>query len=149
MEILEMEIINDDGMLESEVLNDDKPFDSYVNFKGEYINTLTKEHIDNAVAEYFKQNDVTPKAKIKEITLFADKWIGEDPKYEQIIEIDGITRYSQVDLKPSDEQLEVFYDKKVMLTTKNIDGEVTVILIGQKLTNDYIIQVTITEVEYE
>ena len=51
-----------------------------------------------------------------------------------------------MDLTPSVEQLAVFYDKDLTFVTENEDGVVTVYAIGQKPTNDYTIQVTITEV---
>ena len=133
-----------------ELLNDDELFESDINFKGEYINTLTQEQIEEAVKKYFEENNVAPKAKTKEVTIFANKWDKINNRvYEQIIAIDEVTENSQVDLTPSDEQLNIFYDKKVMLTTKNMGGTVTVVLIGDKLTDDYNIQVTITEVEHE
>ena len=60
--------------------------------------------------------------------------------------ISGVTENSQVDLTPSVEQLVVFYEKDLTFVTENEDGVVTVYAIGQKPTNDYTVQVTITEV---
>ena len=142
--------IFENGVLEMEIINDDEEFESEINFKGEYINTLTEEQIKKAIEEYFENNDVTPKSKVDEITLFPDKWNEiNERRFEQIVNVDGATPYTQVDLTPSDDQLDIFYDKKVVLSTKNIDGVVTVTLIGQKLESKYTIQVTLTEVEYE
>ena len=62
------------------------------------------------------------------------------------MEIAGTTEYSQVDLKPSKEQLDTFHDKDIALVAENEDGVVTVYLIGNKPTNDYTMQVSITEV---
>ena len=84
--------------------------------------------------------------RISEITLLANAWSGELSPYAQVVEIEGITEYSQVDLKPSTEQLDVFYDKDISFVTENEDGVVTVYIIGQKPTNDYTMQVSITEV---
>jgi hypothetical protein len=137
-------------ILEMEILNDNSSFESEINFSGEYINTLTKEQIKQAVDEYLAEHEIRPKSKISEITLFANKWQGiSERRYEQVVVIDDATESSQVDLTPSDEQLDIFYDKEVILTTKNVDGVITVILIGEKLENDYTIQVTIAEVEHE
>ena len=80
------------------------------------------------------------------VTLLASKWVGEGNKYSQVVEIDGVTQNSQVDLTPSVEQLSIFYEKDLTFVTENEDGVVTVYAIGQKPTNDYTIQVTITEV---
>lgn len=87
------------------------------------------------------------KPKIREVTLLADAWVGEDNLYHQVVTIEGVTENSQVDLTPSVEQLLIFYDKDLSFVTENEDGTVTVYAIGQKPTNDYTIQVTITEVD--
>lgn len=83
---------------------------------------------------------------IGEITLRADAWVGNDSPYSQVVKIDGVTAYSQVDLTPSVEQLSVFYYKDLAFVTENDGGVVTVYAIGQKPENDHTIQVTITEV---
>ena len=87
--------------------------------------------------------------KIDEITLLASKWIGNASPYSQVVKINGVTEYSQIDLTPSVEQLNIFYEKDITFVTENDNGVVTVYVIGQKPTNDYTIQVTITEVYYE
>lgn len=88
-----------------------------------------------------------PTVKIAEVNLLASAWTGEKSPYSQVVAIDGVTEYSQVDLTPSIEQLVVFYDKDLGFVTENEDGVVTVYAIGQKPENDYTIQVTITEVD--
>lgn len=88
-------------------------------------------------------------ARIGEVTLLANQWVGEASPYSQVVTIDGTTENSQVDLTPSVEQLAVFYEKDLTFVTENEDGVVTVYAIGQKPQNDYTIQVTITEVAYE
>lgn len=85
-------------------------------------------------------------AKIGEVTLLASKWVGENNLYSQIVEIEGVTERSQVDLTPDVQQLAIFYNKDITFVTENEDGVVTVYVIGQKPENDYTIQVTITEV---
>lgn len=86
-------------------------------------------------------------AKISEITLLATAWeTVEDNLYAQVVNIEGVTENSQVDLTPSVQQLLVFYNKDLSFVTENEDGVVTVYAIGQKPMNDYTIQVTITEV---
>lgn len=86
-------------------------------------------------------------ARIANVTLLAANWVGNKSPYSQVVEINGITECSQVDLTPSIEQLVIFYEKDLGFVTENEDGVVTVYAIGQKPENDYIIQVTITEVE--
>lgn len=92
---------------------------------------------------------ITPTSRIGEVTLIADGWNGEGNLYSQVVSIDGVTENSQVDLTPSVQQLAVFYEKDLTFVTENDGGVVTVYAIGQKPQNDYTIQVTITEVQYE
>lgn len=87
------------------------------------------------------------KPRIGEVELLASAWVGEVSPYSQVVEIEGVTENSQVDLTPSMEQLLVFYEKDLAFVTENDGGMVTVFAIGQKPANDYTIQVTITEVE--
>ena len=84
--------------------------------------------------------------RIAEVTLLASAWDGDAGLYSQVVEIDSTTEYSQVDLKPSAEQLEIFNDKEIGFVAENEDGVITVYLIGNKPANDYTMQVSITEV---
>lgn len=84
--------------------------------------------------------------KLVEITLLASAWEGSSSPYYQVVDIDGVTAYSKVDLQPSVEQLDIFHDKDIAFSTENDDGVVTVYVIGDKPTLDYVIQATITEV---
>lgn len=88
-----------------------------------------------------------PTARIANIDLIAANWVGDSNPYSQVVQIDGITEYSQVDLTPSIEQLVIFYEKDLGFVTENDNGVVTVYAIGQKPENDYTMQVTITEVD--
>lgn len=83
---------------------------------------------------------------ISEVTIRAANWVANGATYYQVVAIDGVTEYSQVDLKPSVEQLAIFHDKDLAFVTENDGGIVTVYAIGEKPENDYTIQVSITEV---
>lgn len=85
-------------------------------------------------------------ARISSVTLRSSAWAGSDSLYSQVVTIDGITEYSKVDLLPSVEQLAIFHDKDVAFVTENEDGIVTVFAIGDKPTQDYTMQISITEV---
>lgn len=87
------------------------------------------------------------KARIANVDLLAANWVGATSPYSQVVSVEGVTEFSQVDLTPSIEQLVIFYEKDLGFVTENEDGIVTVYAIGQKPENDYTIQVTITEVE--
>lgn len=89
------------------------------------------------------------KSRISEATLLASAWEGSGNVYSQVVNIEGVTKNSQVDLTPSLEQLAIFYEKDIAFVTENDGGVVTVYVVGQKPQNDYTIQVTITEVQYE
>lgn len=91
-------------------------------------------------------SEIRNSIKLGWVTLLADSWVGEDNLYQQVVEIEGVTENSQVDLTPDVQQLMVFYEKDLAFVTENDGGTVTVYAIGQKPTNDYTIQVTITEV---
>lgn len=80
------------------------------------------------------------------ITLLASAWVGGAGNFGQIVNVEGVTANSKVDLQPSAEQLAVFHNKDIAFTTENEDGVITVRVIGDKPTNDYTIQATITEV---
>ena len=83
---------------------------------------------------------------IGEVTLYASKWVGSYSPYAQVVQIYGVTANSQVDLKPSVQQMSAFRQKDLAFVVENDGGVVTVYAIGQKPTNDYTMQVSITEV---
>ena len=107
------------------------------------------EQIVQVVKNYMAEHPISSgsTATIGVVELLADKWeeVGEN-HYSQIVTIDGVTPNSQVDPKPNAEQLAVFYNKEMMLVFENEAGVVAAHLIGQRLKNDYTMQVTITEV---
>jgi hypothetical protein len=100
--------------------------------------------IANAVAERVTVQATS--ARIGYVTLLASKWVASGSYYSQKVTVNGVTKNSQVDLTPSVDQLDIFHDKDLAFVTENDNGVVTVYAIGQKPTNDYTIQVTITEV---
>ncbi len=83
---------------------------------------------------------------VRNVTLLASNWVGNSSPYSQVVTIDGVTKYSKIDLQPNAEQLSVFYEKDVAFIAENENGVVTILCIGQKPVNDYIIQATMTEV---
>ena len=109
-------------------------------------NTQTFNTSFNEVVNVGGSSGVSSSVKLGWVTLLADAWKGTEHPYSQVVEIDGVTRNSQVDLTPSVEQLMIFYEKDLSFVTENEDGRVTVYAIGQKPANDYTVQVTITEV---
>lgn len=91
------------------------------------------------------------------ITLLPDEWhqvVDEETgepipnRYYQLVTVNNavITPNSKVDLQPSPEQLAIFHDKDITFTAINRGGNVRVCVIGQKPTQEYVVQCTITEV---
>ena len=84
--------------------------------------------------------------KIK-INLPASAWVEDaDEEYSQVVSIEGVTPYSQFDLQITKEQLAIFREKEISFWVENENGVVTVSCMGQKPTNDYVVQATKTEV---
>ena len=96
--------------------------------------------------EYLAELATRPASKIGSVTLLASAWEGSDGTYSQEVDIAGVTAFSQVDLKPNADQLELFHEKDIAFVTENDSGIVTVYVIGDKPTRDYTMQVSITEV---
>lgn len=99
-----------------------------------YSNDLvTKKYVDNKFAT-------------KSVTVAADSWTGTESPYSQVVTLDGVTPNSKVDLNPTGEQLNSLTTNRTILNTANDNGTVTVYAIGNKPTEDYTMQATITEV---
>lgn len=108
-----------------------------------YIDRDKQQFTEDIIDQF--RDTVTP-AKIGWVTLPAAGWVGSDGLYYQVVDIPGVTENSQVDLTPDIEQLTIFYEKDLTFVTENDGGVVTVYAVGQKPENDYVVQVTITEV---
>ena len=91
------------------------------------------------------------------ITLLPDNWqpvvddeTGEivENRYYQPVTVNNavITANSKVDLQPSPADLAIFHEKDITFTAINAGGNVRVCLVGQKPTQAYTIQATVTEV---
>ena len=83
---------------------------------------------------------------IANVSLPASAWQGTKSPWSQVVQIPGVTENSQVDLTPDVSQLAIFHNKDLAFVAENEDGVVTVYAVGQKPTNDYVIQATIKEV---
>ena len=108
-----------------------------------------KKYIDTMIGDaLIKVREIVGKVLTRTvtITLYASKWLENDGRYSQTISVANATAYSKVDLQPSAEQLSVFHQKDLAFVTENVDGVITVYCIGQKPTNDYTMQASVTEV---
>ena len=84
--------------------------------------------------------------RVVDINLLADKWTGSGKRWEQIVSVPGATVNSEVNLTPSMDQLEVFYEKDLTFSTVNRSGTIIVKVLGQKPQNDYVMQADVVEV---
>lgn len=82
-------------------------------------------------------------AKLTELTLPAANWKNGESPYYQVVNVEGVSVNSKVDLQLS---VETFHNKAIALTAENEAGVVTVYAIGDRPTDDIIVQATITEV---
>lgn len=104
--------------------------------------------IRRQVGELAEMVNGASKARLSIVTIEASAWKTEaDGLHSQVVTIDGISEFSKVDLLLSVEQLAIFHNKDVAFVTENEDGVVTVFAIGDKPTQDYTMQVSITEVQ--
>ena len=117
--------------------------------------TMSQKAITDLVNNLFESlgeainSAIANATKISSVTLLADGWEGETSPYSQAVTISGTTKNSKIDLNPTIEQLSIFHNKDIAFVVANNDGVTTVYCIGQKPTNDYTIQATITEVKID
>ena len=81
------------------------------------------------------------------VTLQAAKWLGDTSPYSQVVAIGDVTPLTKVDLQPTIDQLDTLYSQSIGFFAVNEDGVVTVFAVGNKPVEDFIIQITMTEVE--
>lgn len=85
-------------------------------------------------------------AKLVEITMPATGWKGATSPYSQVVEVEGVSVSSMVELRPSAAQVEKLRASGIALMTANDGGEVTAYAIGNKPGETYVIQAALLEV---
>lgn len=111
---------------------------------GDVLTADQLNRMEDALVELYTSIGST--VSVSEVELLAENWAGSTSPYSQVVEIRGATEYSQIDLKPTIDQLAIFHDKDLAFVAENMDGMITVYALGDKPQNDYTIQVSITEV---
>ena len=100
---------------------------------------------DPRKADYIKNKpEVYP--KVTNITLLADKWVGDANPWSQVVVVNGVTTNSRVDLRATALQIVELQENDIAFIAENDDGNVTVYALGSRPTVDYILQAEITEV---
>lgn len=92
-----------------------------------------------------KLNELQKKSQVVTISLPAASWVEEGSVYKQTVTISSATSTSQVDLRPSKEQLQTMIASGISLMTANDNGTVTVFSIGGVPESDYSIQAIVSE----
>jgi hypothetical protein len=80
------------------------------------------------------------------VSLPLSNWIGETKLFSQVVNIEGVTATSKVDLQPTPEQLIELQDIESTLMAVNDNGIVTVYALHTKPEVDYTMSAVITEV---
>ena len=110
--------------------------------KSEWNEKATNEEVDSKIAAEMQ----TIKPKSTSITLPAANWTGSNNLFSQEVTIDGITANSKIDLQPTPEQFLELQEANITLMVSNNNGTATAYAMNFKPTNDYEMQVLITEV---
>lgn len=84
--------------------------------------------------------------KLTSITMLAANWGGDSNPYSQVVTCNGVDVNSKLDLQPTPNMMVALQDAEISLMLTNDQGVVTAWAIGNKPTEDYTIDVLITEV---
>jgi hypothetical protein len=85
--------------------------------------------------------------KLTSFTAAAADWKGAVSPYSQVVQVEGISMASKVDIQLSVEQMQIFHDQVIAFTTVNTDGVVTLYAVGDKPAFDCTFQATLTNVD--
>lgn len=107
---------------------------------------VAEEYVDILESWKIELMEAAENPTIVDVFLPQSGWVGDASPYSQVVTIEGATANSQVDLTPSVEQLTIFHQKDLTFVAENENGIITVYAVGDKPTNDYTIQATVTEV---
>ena len=125
------------------MVSNDKLYDIVSNYVLNNIEMLKENRdLELAIKKALESSN-----KITLVTLSASQWVGKTSPYSQVVSISGASKNSKIDLNPTVEQLGIFHNKDITFVVENDNGVITVYCIGQKPTNDYTMQATITEVK--
>ena len=73
-------------------------------------------------------------------------WKGGTSPYSQVVQVDGISINSKVDIQISPEMLGLLYNQDITFTVENRGGKITVFAIGDKPSVDCEFQATVSEI---
>lgn len=85
-------------------------------------------------------------AKNTKMNAPASEWKGSISPYSQVVQVDGVSVRSKVDIQLSVEQMELFHNQDITFTTENRGGVVTLFAVGDKPSADCEFFITLSEV---
>jgi hypothetical protein len=103
---------------------------------------------DNIATTEYVNSIAASKPKITTVTLPAANWTGATNPWSQEVTINGITPNSKIDPQLTALQIVELQNEEITLMFQNDKGVATAWAIGNKPTEDYTIQVLLTEVEF-
>lgn len=89
-------------------------------------------------------NETMP--KLATVELLSTTWEENGDLYSQTVTISEVGENSKIDLQPTAQQVVLLQNEEISLMAGNDAGAVTIYAIGGKPSNDYTMQVLITEV---
>lgn len=89
---------------------------------------------------------VSTAVKLTSISAPLANWKGAISPFSQVVDVDGISNNSVINLQLPIDQLEALRSKEIAFTTSNDNGIVTLYAIGDKPDTDLVFQATLTEV---
>ena len=120
------------------------PIDNTVQFMSIVVDPMAEDGYSLEQTNV-KLNELQKKSQVVTISLPAASWVEEGSIYKQTVTISSATSTSQVDLRPSQEQLQNMMASGISLMTANDNGTVTVFSIGGVPESDYSIQAIVSE----
>ena len=85
-------------------------------------------------------------AKSTKMNAPAAEWKGSISPYSQVVQVDGVSVRSKVDIQLSVDQMELFHNQDITFTTENKGGVVTLFAVGDKPLADCEFSITLSEV---
>jgi hypothetical protein len=103
---------------------------------------------DNIATTEYVNSIAASKPKITTVTLPAANWTGATNPWSQEVTINGLTATCKIDPQLTALQIVELQNEEITLMFQNDNGVATAWAIGNKPTEDYTLQILLTEVEF-
>ena len=116
---------------------------------GELVHKLDSKYLPENIATTEYVNSIAAsKPKITTVTLSAANWTGSTNPWSQEVTINGLTATCKIDPQLTALQIVELQNEEITLMFQNDNGVATAWAIGNKPTEDYTLQILLTEVEF-